>query len=44
MAVLVALLAVVIALLTLLVGGLLRSHAAILRALHDLETRLDQKR
>lgn len=36
--------AVVIALLTLLVVGLLRSHAEILRALHDLGVNLDEER
>jgi hypothetical protein len=41
MAVLVTLLAVVVALLALLVAGLLRSHAEILRALHELGADLD---
>src|SRR6478672_1063273 len=41
MPVLVALLGVVVALLALLVAGLLRSHAEILRALHDLGVDLD---
>jgi hypothetical protein len=41
MAVLVTLLAVVLALMALLVAGLLRSHAEILRALHDLGVDLD---
>ena len=41
MAVLVTLLAVVLALLTLLVAGLLRSHAEILRALHQLGVNMD---
>ena len=41
MAVLVTLLAVVLALLALLVAGLLRSHAEILRALHELGVDLD---
>jgi hypothetical protein len=44
MAVLVTLLGVVIALLGLLVAGLLRSHAEILRALHDLGVDLDPAR
>jgi hypothetical protein len=44
MAVLVVLLAVVIALLGLLVAGLLRSHAEILRALHGLGVDLDPAR
>src|SRR3954452_5966189 len=44
MAVLVTLLAVVLALLALLVAGLLRSHAEILRALHDLGVDLDPAR
>jgi len=44
MPVLVALLGVVIALLALLVAGLLRSHAEILRALHDLGVDLDPSR
>jgi hypothetical protein len=43
MAVLVTLLGVVIALLGVLVGGLLRSHAEILRALHDLGVDLDPR-
>jgi hypothetical protein len=41
MAVLVLLLGVVLALLTVLVAGLLRSHAEILRALHELGVNLD---
>ncbi|MEY2432761.1 MAG: hypothetical protein QOC92_2486 [Acidimicrobiaceae bacterium] len=41
MIVLVTLLAVAVALVALLVGGLLRSHAEILRALHDLGVDLD---
>jgi hypothetical protein len=41
MAVLITLLGVVLALLALLVAGLLRSHAEILRALHDLGVDLD---
>ncbi|MBA2326358.1 MAG: hypothetical protein H0V95_06910 [Actinobacteria bacterium] len=41
MAVLVTLLAVVVALLALLVAGVLRSHAEILRSLHDLGVDLD---
>ena len=41
MAVLVVLLAVVVALLALLVAGLLRSHAEILRALHQLGVNID---
>ncbi|MEX1008507.1 MAG: hypothetical protein WD271_11755 [Acidimicrobiia bacterium] len=44
MAVLVTLLGVVIALLGLLVAGLLRSHAEVLRALHDLGVDLDRQR
>src|SRR6185312_14946643 len=44
MAVLVTLLAVVLALLALLVAGLLRSHAEILRALHQLGVNLDPAR
>jgi hypothetical protein len=44
MAVLVVLLAVVLALLTLLVAGLLRSHAEILRALHNLGVDMDPAR
>src|ERR1700754_5048125 len=44
MAVLVTLLAVVLALLALLVAGLLRSHAEILRALHHLGVDLDPAR
>jgi hypothetical protein len=44
MAVLVVLLAVVIALLALLVAGLLRSHAEILRALHQLGVNMDPAR
>ena len=44
MAVLVTLLAVVLALLTLLVAGLLRSHAEILRALHGLGVDMDPDR
>ena len=36
--------AVVIGLLSLLVVGLLRSHAEILRALHDLGVNLDEER
>jgi hypothetical protein len=44
MAVLVVLLGVVIALLGLLVAGLLRSHAEILRALHELGVDLDPAR
>src|ERR1700755_3213847 len=44
MAVLVTLLAVVLALLGLLVAGLLRSHAEILRALHQLGVNLDPAR
>jgi hypothetical protein len=44
MAVLVTLLGVVLALLAVLVGGLLRSHAEILRALHDLGVDLDPQR
>jgi hypothetical protein len=44
MAVLVVLLAVVIALLALLVAGLLRSHAEILRALHNLGVDMDPAR
>jgi hypothetical protein len=44
MAVLVALLAVVIGLLALLVAGLLRSHAEILRALHGLGVDMDPDR
>jgi len=44
MAVLVVLLAVVIALLGLLVAGLLRSHAEILRALHQLGVDMDPAR
>ena len=41
MAVLVTVLAVVLALLTVLVAGLLRSHAEILRALHNLGAGID---
>ena len=41
MAALVALLALVVALLGVLVAGLLRSHAEVLRALHDLGVNLD---
>ena len=41
MAVLVTLLAVVLGLVVVLVAGLLRSHAEILRALHDLGVDLD---
>ncbi len=41
MAALVALLAIVVALLGVLVAGLLRSHAEVLRALHDLGVNLD---
>jgi hypothetical protein len=41
MAVLVTLLGVVIAILGVLVAGLLRSHAEILRALHDMRAELD---
>ena len=41
MAVLVTLFGVVLALLALLVAGLLRSHAEILRALHELRTKLE---
>jgi uncharacterized membrane protein len=41
MAVLVTMLAVVLALLALLVAGLLRSHAEILRALHQPGVNLD---
>ena len=44
MAVLVVLLGVVVALLGLLVAGLLRSHAEILRSLHDLGVDLDPAR
>jgi hypothetical protein len=44
MAVLVTLLAVVLALLALLVAGLLRSHAEILRALHQLGVDMDPAR
>lgn len=44
MAVLVVLLAVVVALLALLVAGLLRSHAEILRALHNLGVDMDPHR
>jgi hypothetical protein len=44
MAVLVVLLAVVLALLALLVAGLLRSHAEILRALHQLGVNMDPAR
>jgi hypothetical protein len=44
MAVLVTLLAVVLALLGLLVAGLLRSHAEILRALHQLGVNMDPAR
>lgn len=44
MAVLVTLLAVVLGLLALLVAGLLRSHAEILRSLHDLGVDLDPAR
>src|SRR2546421_5718000 len=44
MAVLVTLLAVVLALLALLVAGLLRSHAEILRALHQLGVNMDPSR
>src|SRR5215207_3747397 len=44
MAVLVTLLGIVIALLALLVAGLLRSHAEILRALNDLGVDLDPSR
>jgi hypothetical protein len=44
MAVLVTLLGVVLALLALLVAGLLRSHAEILRALHQLGVNLDPAR
>jgi hypothetical protein len=44
MAVLVTLLAVVLALLALLVAGLLRSHAEILRALHQLGVDMDPSR
>lgn len=44
MAVLVLLLAVVVALLGVLVAGLLRSHAEILRALHELGVSLDPDR
>jgi len=44
MAVLVVLLAVVVALLGLLVAGLLRSHAEILRALHQLGVDMDPSR
>jgi hypothetical protein len=44
MAVLVVLLAVVVALLGVLVAGLLRSHAEILRALHELGVDLDPAR
>src|SRR3954451_2047351 len=44
MAVLVTLLAVVLALLALLVAGLLRSHAEILRALHGLGVDMDPAR
>jgi hypothetical protein len=44
MAVLVTLLAVVLALLALLVAGLLRSHAEILRALHQLGVDIDPAR
>src|SRR4029453_7188805 len=44
MAVLVVLLAVVVALLALLVAGLLRSHAEILRALHQLGVNMDPAR
>jgi len=44
MAVLVVLLAVVVALLALLVAGLLRSHAEILRALHQLGVDMDPAR
>jgi hypothetical protein len=44
MAVLVTLLAVVLALLALLVAGLLRSHAEILRALHELGVDMDPHR
>jgi hypothetical protein len=44
MAILVVLLAVVLALLGLLVAGLLRSHAEILRALHNLGVDLDPAR
>ena len=44
MAVLVTLFGVVLALLALLVAGLLRSHAEILRALHELGANLDPTR
>ncbi len=44
MAVLVVLLGVVVALLGLLVAGLLRSHAEILRALHEIGVDLDPAR
>jgi hypothetical protein len=44
MAVLVTLFGVVLALLALLVAGLLRSHAEILRALHELRTNLEPPR
>src|SRR5262245_25495132 len=44
MPVLVTLLAVVLGLVVLLVAGLLRSHAEILRALHDLGVDLDPSR
>src|SRR3979411_3334198 len=44
MAVLVTLFAVVLALLALLVAGLLRSHAEILRALHQLGVNMDPAR
>src|ERR1700730_13552710 len=44
MAVLITLFAVVLALLALLVAGLLRSHAEILRALHQLGVNMDPAR
>lgn len=44
MAALVTLLAIVVALLGILVAGLLRSHAEVLRALHDLGVNLDPER
>src|SRR5437667_12402071 len=44
MAVLITLFGVVLALLALLVAGLLRSHAEILRSLHDLGVNLDPRR
>lgn len=44
MAALVTLLAIVVALLGILVAGLLRSHAEVLRALHDLGINLDPAR